>query len=114
MQRYQAPCPVASVSSNVALNAYVYIFSFCFTLTFTGHEIDANNATSSGYGFACFAHLFAFILSSAVSLYMSPLVSTKREAQMLKTPADVEGSTNPSFSEPQKGANLYDGYPKTN
>lgn len=85
---------------------------------------DANSSAASGYGFACFVYLIGFILASAMSWFMSPYYGTKREAQMLKAPSDLEGTTQPPLpvaaaigvdgsASPQSHASLYDGYPKT-
>jgi hypothetical protein len=60
---------------------------------------------SSGFGFASFCHIVAFILSCAVSIYFSPyFCGTKSESSILSTPQNLDGYTDPTPSRASKSA----------
>jgi len=70
-----------------------------------------------GYGFAAFFHILGFLLSSAVSMYLSPLIGgTKTEGKILSTPQNIDGSDAPSAPSAIPSAtavpDLYAGYPE--
>lgn len=75
---------------------------------------------AGGFGFAAFCYILGFIISSAVSIYLSPFFcGTKNESKILSTPQNVDGSDSPSApaannSVPvaQPVPDLYAGYPE--
>jgi len=51
---------------------------------------SAYSALASGYGFASFCYILAFILAVAASVYYSPLFcGTDKERRMIKSPEEV-------------------------
>ena len=76
---------------------------------------DANTDLEGGYGFACFAYLLGFIVSSAASIYLSQLLAgSKMESKILQTPNDIDAPANPTttipvaepvYSDPQASVN---------
>jgi hypothetical protein len=58
--------------------------------TLTDDEQFQYEAKVSGYGFACFAHLMAFILCTAAALYISPLVQTPYERVTVNKPQNFK------------------------
>lgn len=87
----------------------------------TGDTKDMLETQQSGYGFSCFIHILAFILSSAVSLYLSPFISSSNESKMLTVPQELETTSSPTVasvvsSSPETRqstgkSDLYSGYP---
>ncbi len=76
---------------------------------------DAPHQEELGFGFAVFFHIVGFILSSAVSIYLSPLITgSKNESKILSTPQNIDGTDSPSAPLPTANAvpDLYAGYPE--
>eukprot|EP01040_Poterioochromonas_malhamensis_P002401 gene2401-2549_t len=79
------------------------------------NDDDAPHQEELGFGFAVFFHIVGFILSSAVSIYLSPLITgTKNESKILSTPQNIDGTDSPSAPLPTANAvpDLYAGYPE--
>lgn len=87
---------------------------FC-TLT-AGPDDDAPYKKEVGYGFAAFFYIIGFILSAAVSIYLSPLIcGTKNESKILSTPQNIDGTDSPSSPAVATATavpDLYAGYPE--
>ncbi len=73
---------------------------------------DAYNAQSSGFGFACFAYVVCFLISSAASIYLSPLlIGAPNESKMLKSPQNIEADAGASAPPLAHAEATYTGYP---
>eukprot|EP00349_Pseudokeronopsis_sp_Brazil_P002811 CAMPEP_0202964012 /NCGR_PEP_ID=MMETSP1396-20130829/8075_1 /ASSEMBLY_ACC=CAM_ASM_000872 /TAXON_ID= /ORGANISM="Pseudokeronopsis sp., Strain Brazil" /LENGTH=158 /DNA_ID=CAMNT_0049685755 /DNA_START=16 /DNA_END=492 /DNA_ORIENTATION=+ len=111
-----------SNANNKAESSKLVLITNGGVLSGTSEGQDAETSAASGTGFACFAYIVGFILCSVMSLYMSPFVGSKREAEMLKAPSELEGISTPSSvpiaravaapTPTAPSASLYDGYPK--
>jgi hypothetical protein len=78
------------VKKIIHYNNNILKFKFIFIAT----AETANSNLSSGYGFACFAHLVAFILCLSAAFYISPLCGTKKELSMLRAPESLTSSSD--------------------
>jgi len=86
------------------------------SLDYTVRNDDGSYQAQVGYGFSAFFYVLAFILASATSMYLSPLIcGTKNESKILSTPHNIEGTDDPSaphMPTAQAVPNLYAGYPE--
>jgi hypothetical protein len=83
-------------------------------------EKDGLKSKASGYGFACFAYILGFIIASAVSIYISPLlIGSANEKKMLSNPQEIDSSSSGNIASPVVATPIggqpeppnYSGYP---
>ena len=71
--------------------AAYYLYLWYASVNGVSSEIkDAQLTIRSESGFSCFIYLSGFILCTAAALYISPLISSKKEARGLKQPQTLE------------------------
>lgn len=68
----------------------------------SGDDADALYSLVSGYGFAAFAFIVAFILLISSAIYISPLFTgSENEKRMIKAPQEIESGYTNSSATPQ-------------
>ena len=86
-------CIITTIN-NVFINLYYCVQGYLKKAATTDEMEDAYGALSSGYGFASFCYIIAFIMATATSIYYSPLFcGSSNEKTMIKNPdaADFGG-----------------------